>query len=125
MFRLVCVVVAMTVVAACSQPNPNGNWTFSSDLTRKEPDFPKGSEGDKSIAVMASFVPRLKIENNSWTIMRDTIRCSIVKVNEENGTECVHVKDGKKSGNMKLVLNGDILKLKEPNKPTYVYVREK
>ncbi len=125
MIRFVTAVVALTFVAACSQPNPNGNWTFSSDLTRKEPDFPKGAEGDKSIAVMASFVPRLKIENNSWTVMRDTIRCTILKINEDKGVECIHVKDGKMSGSMKLELNGDVLKIKENKKSTYVYVREK
>jgi hypothetical protein len=125
MFRQIFVIMALVFVAACSQPNPNGNWTFSSDLTRKEADFPKGSEGDKSIAVMASFVPRLKIENNSWMVMRDTIRCTILKLNEDKGIECVHVKDGKMSGSMKLELNGDVLKIKESNKPTYVYVREK
>jgi len=125
MFRQIFVVIALVFVAACSQANPNGNWTFSSDLTRKEADFPKGPEGDKSIAVMASFVPRLKIENNSWTVMRDTIRCTILKLNEDKGIECVHVKDGKMSGSMKLELSGDVLKMKESNKPTYVYVREK
>jgi len=118
-------IVALVVLSACGKPNPNGNWTFSSDLTRKEADFPKGAEGDKTIAVMAAFVPRLTIENNSWTVMRDTIRCSILKLNEDKGIECAYVKDGKPSGAMKMTISGDILKLKDGNKPTYVYTREK
>jgi len=123
--RRVIIIAALILMPACTKPNANGNWTFSSDLTRKEPDFPKGAEGDKSIAVMAAFVPRLTIENNSWTVMRDTIRCTILKLNEDKGIECAYVKDGKRSGATKMTLSGDILKLKDGNKPTYVYMREK
>ena len=114
------------LIPACTKPDVNGNWILSSDLTRKEQDFPKGPEGDESIAVMAAFVPRLSIQNNSWMVMRDSIRCTIRKLDEDNGVDCIYVKDGNKtSGSMRMTLSGDTLKIKDGKKPTYVYVREK
>ncbi len=116
----------ITLTSACTKTEVNGNWILSSDLTRKELDFPKGLEGDKSIAVMAAFVPRLTIQNNSWMLMRDSIRCTINKLDDDNGVNCFYVKDGHRpSGSMRLTLSGDILKIKDGKKPTYVYVREK
>ena len=122
-YRII-LLITIILTSACTKPNANGEWTLSSDLTRKEPDFPKGSEGDKSIAIMSAFVPRLTIQNNAWMVMRDSIRCSINKINEDNGVDCVYVKDGKSSGSMRINLSGDILKIKDGKKPTYVYVRE-
>ncbi len=123
--HLLCGLAALVLLSGCSKPDPNGDWTFSSDLTRAEDAFPKGAEGDKAIAIMAAFLPRLKIENNSWTAMRDSIRCTIQTLDTDRGVTCVSVKDQKPTGFMRIELKGDLLKIKDGQKPTYVYKREK
>ncbi len=113
------------VLAACAPSSPDGSWTFSSDLTRAEPDFPKGSPGDTSVFAIEILLPRLTIEKNSWEAMKGSIRCTIEKLGAEDGVACEFTKDRKPSGRITAVLEGDRLKLKEKNKPTYVYIREK
>ncbi len=118
-------VLPILALAACSPASPDGSWTFSTDLTRSEADFPKGAEGDKSVAAIAMFLPRLTIENNGWDVMKGSIRCTIEKLGTEDGAACAYVADKKPTGRMTVTLDGDRLKLKEKGKPTYVYVREK
>ncbi len=118
-------VILAAALGACSPASPDGSWTFSTDLTRAEPDFPKGAEGDKTITAAAMFLPRLTIEKNSWEVMKGSIRCTVEKIGVEDGAACENVKDKKPTGRMTLILDGDRLKLKEKNKPAFVYVREK
>jgi hypothetical protein len=125
---IVILLAAMSTifVAGCSKmPDPNGQWIFNEELTRKEPTFATTEDSYQTLLIAKGVMSRILIEDSAYTIaVKDvfTANCKIEKINEPGGVMCVDEKN-KKGPTFDIYVDSDILKIKTSGRIILVYTR--